>query len=83
MLSMAKSLRLSEAAYTLLSAQKGADEAFSDVILRCVPQPIETFGDLHDYLAATNGALIDREFLKKLRRRKQRRKSSPRKFHAH
>ena len=79
---MAKPMQVSEAAYAVLSAQKAPNESFSDVILRCVPEPIETFGDLLNYLRAKEGLLIDPGFLKKLRRRKQQAKRSSRKTRA-
>jgi predicted CopG family antitoxin len=80
---MAKPMQVSETAYAVLSAQKGPRESFSDVILRCVPQPIETFGELSTYLRTKKGPLADAEFLKELRRRKQNPKRSPRKNRAH
>ena len=76
-------MQVSEAAYAVLSAQKGPRESFSDVILRCVPEPIETFGELLTYLKTKKGPLADTEFLKALRHRKQNSKRSPRKNRAH
>jgi hypothetical protein len=80
---MAKPMQVSEAAYAVLAAQKAPKESFSDVILRCVPEPIETFGDLLGYLRAKPGPLMDPKFLKELRNRKKQPKRSPRKRHAH
>jgi predicted CopG family antitoxin len=80
---MSKPMQVSDAAYAVLSAQKGPDESFSDVILRCVPEPIETFGDLLVYLRASKEPLMDPQFLKDLRNRKRHPKRSPRKSNAH
>ncbi len=79
---MSKPLTVSDAAYAVLAAQKQPKESFSDVILRLAPPPIETCGDLLDYLAGTSGPLFDPEFLKELRRRKHNPKRSPRNVHA-
>jgi hypothetical protein len=80
---MSKPMQVSEAAYAVLSAQKQGNESFSDVIVRCVPEPIETCGELLDYLKTGQGPLLDAGFLKDLRRRKQQPKRSPGKPHAH
>ena len=79
---MARPLSVSDAAYAVLAAQKQPKESFSDVILRLAPPPIETCGDLLDFLASSSGPLFDPKFLKELRRRKQHPKRSPRKAHA-
>jgi hypothetical protein len=79
---MAKPLTVSDAAYAVLAAQKQPKESFSDVILRLAPPPIETCGDLLDYLAGRSGPLFEPTFLTELRRRKQQPKRSPRKGHA-
>ena len=80
---MSKPMQVSEAAYAVLSAQKGPGESFSAVILRCVPQPIDTFGELLTHLRTKKGPLAAPEFLKELRGRKQQPKRSPRKSRAH
>ncbi len=80
---MSKPMQVSEAAYAVLSAQKRPGESFSAVILRCVPQPIDTFGELLTHLRTKKGSLADPEFLKELRRRKQNPKLSARKSRAH
>ncbi len=80
---MSKPMQVSEAAYAVLSAQKGPRESFSDVILRCVPEPIDTFGELLTHLRTKKGPLADPKFLKELRGRKQKPKFSVRKNRAH
>jgi predicted CopG family antitoxin len=80
---MAKPLTVSDTAYAVLAAQKQPHESFSDVILRLAPPPIETCGDLLDYLESTDRPLIDSAFLKELRERKKNPKRSPRKGLAH
>lgn len=70
---MSKSATLSDEAYQTLVAQKqGKMESLSDVILRCVPRPIRTFGDLEKHLKNLEGPVItDYEALERVRRRKQ------------
>jgi len=80
---MSKPMQVSDAAYAVLSAQKATNESFSDVILRCVPEPLETCGDLLGFLRTTKGPLMDAKFLKELRHRKRHPKRSSRKAHAH
>ena len=79
---MARPLTVSDEAYAVLAAQKQPKESFSDVILRLAPPPIETCGDLLDYLAGSSGPMFGAGFLKQLRQRKQNPKRSPRKAHA-
>ena len=79
---MARPLTVSDEAYAVLAAQKQAKESFSDVILRLAPPPIETCGDLLDYLASSSSPMFGAGFLKQLRQRKQNPKRSPRKVHA-
>jgi hypothetical protein len=76
---MAKPLNVSDTAYAVLAAQKQPNESFSDVILRLAPPPIETCGDLLDYLQRTDAPLLPPDFLKELRSRKKNPKRSPRK----
>jgi predicted CopG family antitoxin len=70
---MSKPATLSDEAYEALVAQKqGKKESLSDVILRCVPPPIRTFGDLQKHLENLQGPVVaDYEALERVRRRKQ------------
>jgi predicted CopG family antitoxin len=73
---MSKPATLSDEAYQALVAQKqGKKESLSDVILRCVPRPIRTFGDLEKHLENLGGPVIaDYEALERVRRRRQKRR---------
>jgi len=68
---MSKRLTVSDSAYAALAAQRGPNESFSDVILRLAPPPLETCGDLLDYLERTKAPLLDLNFLAELRKRKR------------
>jgi predicted CopG family antitoxin len=70
---MSKRVMLSDEAYKALVAQKqGRDESFSEVILRFVPRPIRTFGDLEKHLQNLEVPTVaDYEALDRVRRRKQ------------
>jgi predicted CopG family antitoxin len=70
---MSKPATLSDEAYQALIAQKqGKKESLSDVILRFVPRPIHTFGDLEKHLQNLEGPIVvDYEALDRVRRRKQ------------
>jgi predicted CopG family antitoxin len=70
---MSKPANLSDEAYQALVAQKqGKKESLSDVILRFVPRPIRTFGDLEKHLENLEGPIVaDYESLERVRRRKQ------------
>jgi predicted CopG family antitoxin len=70
---MSKPATLSDEAYEVLVAQKrGKKESLSDVILRCIPRPIRTFGDLQKHLQNLEGPVVaDYEALERVRRRKQ------------
>jgi predicted CopG family antitoxin len=70
---MSKPATLSDEAYEALTAQKQSKkESLSDVILRFVPRPIRTFGDLEKHLENPGGPVIaDYEALERVRRRKQ------------
>ena len=64
---MGKSAMLSEKAYAALhAAKRSEEESLSQVILRHVPPPIRTFGDLEKHLENLEGPLIPD--LSKLRR---------------
>jgi len=50
---------LSDDAYAALKAhRKGKDDSLSKIILRFVPRPIKTFGDLERHLDTIDGPLI-------------------------
>ncbi len=70
---MSKPATLSDEAYEALIAQKQAKkESLSDVILRFVPRPIRTFGDLEKHLENLDGPIVaDYDALERVRRRKQ------------
>jgi len=70
---MSKPATLSDEAYQALIAQKRSQkESLSDVILRCVPPPIRTFGDLEKHLENLDGPVIaDFKALERVRRQKQ------------
>ena len=70
---MAKPVTLNEEAYEALRAAKKNDkESFSQVILRYVPRPIRTFGDLEKHLEALDEAVIEHIDLNGLRRLRDR-----------
>jgi predicted CopG family antitoxin len=75
---MSKPATLSDEAYQALIAQKqGKKESLSEVILRFVPRPIRTFGDLQKHLESLDGPIVvDYEALERVRRRKQKGKSA-------
>lgn len=70
---MSKPATLSDEAYTALTAQKqGKHDSLSQVILRFVPPPIRTFGDLEKHLERLDGPVnVDCAALERVRRRKQ------------
>ena len=58
---MGKSANLSDEAYALLKANKRSEkESLSQVILRMVPKPIRTFGDLEKHLEGLDDSVFDR-----------------------
>jgi predicted CopG family antitoxin len=75
---MSKPATLSDEAYQALVAQKqGKKDSLSDIILRFVPRPIRTFGDLEKHLGNLDGPIVvDYEALERVRRRKQKGKSA-------
>ncbi len=70
---MSKPAALSDEAYAALKAQKAAPaESLSSVILRFVPRPIRTFGDLESHLQNLEGpVVVDHAALERLRERKR------------
>ncbi len=70
---MSKHVTLSEEAYAALTAHKRhPNESLSHIILRFVPKPIKTFGDLENDLQNLDGPVVDLEALNELRNRKRR-----------
>jgi len=68
---MSKPANLSDEAYAALMAHKrGKGDSLSRVILRFVPRPIRTFGDLEKHLVNLEGPVIDRAALERVRKRK-------------
>ena len=70
---MSKPATLSEEAYKALTAQKQSKtDSLSQVILRFVPCPIRTFGDLEKHLENVDGpVVVDYEALDRVRARKR------------
>ena len=70
---MGKPANLSEEAYAVLTAHKqGKGDSLSNVILRFVPRPIRTFGDLEKHLSNLEGpVIVDHAALDRLRERKR------------
>lgn len=69
---MSKPATLSDPAYEAIQAAKLSEkESISDVILRLVPRPIQTFSDLEDHLEQLDGpVLVDEAALERLRKAK-------------
>jgi predicted CopG family antitoxin len=68
---MSKPITLSDEAHARLIAQKRKSESLSDVILRLVPRPIRTFGDLEKNLSYfEDPGNVDFLALERLRQRK-------------
>ena len=70
---MSKPATLSNEAYAVLKANKRDErESLSSVILRFVPRPIKTFGDLEKHLNnLETPVVLDWDALNRLRRRKR------------
>lgn len=71
-----KTLTISEEAHHRLKKRKLPGESFTDVILRELPEPLETAGDVLDFLKSQPPARLDRKALAALRQGRGRR--SPR-----
>ena len=71
---MGKPATLSDEAYAALTAQKqNRDESLSQVILRFVPRPIRTFGDLEKHLENLDGPVtVDYDALERIRKGRRR-----------
>lgn len=66
---MSKPVTLNDEAYEALKAQKQtAKESLSQVVLRFVPKPIRTFGDLEKHLENLDSRVIQQADLETLRR---------------
>lgn len=69
---MSKPATLSDEAYEAVkAAKKDRRDSISAVILRYVPRPIETFGDLHRHLESNGPVVVDLPALKRLKDRKR------------
>jgi len=71
---MSRPANLSDEAYAALMAHKrGKGDSLSQIILRFVPRPIRTFGDLENHLENLEAPVnVDYQALKRLRERKRR-----------
>lgn len=68
-----KTLTISEEAHQRLKKHKLPGESFTQVILREIPEPLETAGNVLDYLASQPPARVDRQALRALRQGRGRR----------
>lgn len=68
-----KTLRISEEAHQRLKKHKRPGESFTQVILREIPEPLETAGDVLEYLASQTPARLNRQALRALREGRGRR----------
>lgn len=70
---MSKPANLSDEAHAALMAHKrGKGDSLSQVILRFVPRPIRTFGDLEKHLENLEGPVqVDYQALERVRERKR------------
>lgn len=68
-----KTLTISEEAHQRLKKHKLPGESFTQVILRELPEPLETAGEVLDYLTSEPPARLDRRALETLRRGRGRR----------
>ena len=63
---------LSDEAYAALKDQQGPQESLSQVILRFVPRPIKTFGDLERHLEQMDGPILpDASAIRRVQRGKR------------
>jgi len=71
---MSKPANLSDEAYAALKAhQKGKADSLSKIILRFVPPPIRTLGDLEGHLERIDGPLIpDLDAVRRVVKRRKR-----------
>ena len=68
-----KTLTISEEAHRRLKRHQLPGESFTQVILREIPEPLETAGDVLDYLSAQPPPRLDRKALAALRKGRGRR----------
>ena len=71
-----KTLTITEEAHQRLKQHKLPGESFTQVILRELPEPLETAGDVLDFLTSQPPVRLDRKALEAVRRGRGRR--SPR-----
>src|SRR5207237_2496285 len=70
-----KTLTVSEEAHQRLKKHKLPGESFTQVILRELPEPLETAGEVLDFLKSEPPPRLDRKALEALRRDRGRRSS--------
>jgi predicted CopG family antitoxin len=68
-----KTLTISDEAHQRLKKHKLPGESFTQVILREIPEPLETAGDVLDFLRSEPAPEIDRRALESLRKDRGRR----------
>jgi predicted CopG family antitoxin len=68
-----KTLTISEEAHRRLKRHKLPGESFTQVILREIPEPLETAGDVIDFLRSEPRPKLDRKALELFRRGRGRR----------
>lgn len=68
-----KTLTISDEAHQRLKKRKLPGESFTQVILREIPEPLETAGDVLDYLRSEPAPQLDRRALESLRKGRGRR----------
>jgi predicted CopG family antitoxin len=71
-----KTLTISDEAHQRLSKRKLPGESFTQVILRELPEPLTTAGDVLDFLASERPPKIDRKALALLRKNRARRSNA-------
>jgi len=68
-----KTLTISDEAHQRLKKRKLPGESFTQVILREIPEPLETAGEVLDFLKSQPPAELDREAAEALRKGRGRR----------
>ncbi len=68
-----KTLTISDEAHRRLQRHKLPGESFTQVILREIPEPLETAGEVLDFLKSELPPLLDRKALERLRQGRGRR----------
>ena len=72
-----RTLTISEEAHERLRKHKLPGESFTQVILRELPEPLETAGEVLDYLRSQTPPALDRKALAALRKGRGRRSNRP------